>query len=133
MMLRTLMKDYLQEKDAKSHSADGLFGLISESVNDDIPVQVEESDWVVLDSPERLMRKFEFVDIKIRNWFLRELFEDENNSGHFGKITVEGLIVTIEVWTHDIDAVTELDVEYAGRCDDIHGDVDLLGEFGYGY
>ena len=28
---------------------------------------------------------------------------------------------------------TELDVEYAHRCDDIFGDVDLLGGAGYGY
>lgn len=134
-MLQTLMRDYLQENEARSKSTpagDFLRPLITEVI-EDMPVQVEESDWSVMSGPERLTRKYLFNDTKMRNWFLRELFEDENNSGHHGKITVSGPEVVIEVWTHDIDAITELDVEYAGRCDDIYNDVALLGEFGYGY
>ncbi len=133
MMLRTLMKDYLREEEVRHASPSDLFGLVSESIDEDVPLQVEESDWALLAQPERMVRKYEFPDIKIRNWFLRELFEDENNSGHFGKITISGHEILIEVWTHDVDAVTELDVEYASRCDDIYNDVELLGEFGYEY
>ena len=134
MMLQALMREYLQENEARSrtNSARNLFGQLVESV-EDVPLHVEESDWAVLGAPERLARKYQFEDIKVRNWFLRELFEDESTSGHHGKITVSGLEVTIEVWTHDVDAITELDIEYASRCDDIHGDVGLLGELGYGY
>ena len=66
-------------------------------------------------------------------WFLREIFEEEVKSDHFGKITVDGLSVLVEIWTHNINTVTELDLEYAHRCDDIFGDVDLLGGAGYGY
>jgi 4a-hydroxytetrahydrobiopterin dehydratase len=93
----------------------------------------ETSEWLVHEQPERLVRQYSFEDVKVRNWFLREVLEEENNSGHFGKITIDGLSVLMEVWTHDVDAVTELDVEYAHRCDDIFGDVDLLGGAGYGY
>ena len=133
-MLHTLMKDYLHESETKSKGAvpRDLFGRITESV-DDVPVQVEKSEWAVADQPERLARKYKFDGTSTRNWFLRELLEDEGNNGHHGKITITGDEVMIEVWTHDVDAITELDIEYAGRCDDIYGDVALLGELGYGY
>ncbi len=133
-MLHTLMKDYLHESETKSRGSvpRGLFEQLTESV-DDVPVQVEKSDWSVVEQPERLARKYKFDDTSTRNWFLRELLEDESNKGHHGKITIDALEVIVEVWTHDVDAITELDIEYAGRCDDIYGDVALLGELGYGY
>jgi pterin-4a-carbinolamine dehydratase len=123
------MKDYLREKEASSSSELELFGLVRESV--DVPLAPEKSEWMIVPDPERLMRKFVFEDIEGRNWFLKELLDDETRSGHNGKIIVDGMDTVIEVWTHDIDAVTELDLEYAARCDDIFNDVALLGELGY--
>ena len=72
-------------------------------------------------------------DIEARNWFLKELLDDEIKSGHNGKIIIDGTDAMIEVWTHDISAVTELDLEYAARCDDIFSDAALLGELEYEY
>ena len=134
MMLQTLMRDYLQESETRSAnpSVEKIFGHLVESV-EEVPVHAEESEWVVLSQPERLTRKYHFEDDMARNWFLRELLEDESNKGHHGKITIDGMDVTVEVYTLDIDAITELDIEYAGRCDDIFGDVSLLGGLGYGY
>lgn len=129
-MLQSVMKDYLNEQ--KKTTCD-VFGLVIESVNNDIPLEVKQSEWAVSPDPERLVRQYKFSDVKIRNWFLRELLEEEHNTGHFGKIVISGLNIIVEVWTHDVDAVTELDIEYAQRCDDIYGDVGLLGEFGYEY
>ena len=131
MMLNSLMKDYLKEKDKSAEVQFELFGLVRESA--DVPLVPEKSTWTIVQEPERLMRKFVFEDIQNRNWFLKELLEDEVQSGHNGKITIDGMEAVIEVWTHDIDAVTELDIEYAARCDDIFNDVSLLGELGDEY
>ena len=132
MMLQSVMKDYLKQRDDKaSTKGRELFGLVTEVV--DVPLEPETSEWIIHEQPERLARQYSFEDVKTRNWFLREVLEEETNTDHFGKITIDGLSILVEVWTHDIDAVTELDVEYAHRCDDIYGDVDLLGGAGYGY
>ena len=130
-MLRSIMKNYLSKSAAPRED---MFGLVLEHV-DEVPLSVEESTWVTVADPERLVRKFDFEDIERRNWFLKELLEDEVQSGHNGRILADGTDVVIEVWTHDLDAVTELDLEYASRCDDIFNDVSLLGdaEDGYGY
>jgi pterin-4a-carbinolamine dehydratase len=45
---------------------------------------------------------------------------------HSGKITIDGLDVLIEVYTHDLEKVTELDKEYASYCDDVFNDVQLV-------
>ena len=128
-MLNSLMKDYLKEREATAGPESELFGLVRESV--EVPLVPEKSEWTIVPQPERLARKFVFEDIENRNWFLKELLEDEVQSGHNGKITIDGMDMLIEVWTHDLDAVTELDLEYAARCDDIFSDVALLGELGY--
>ena len=131
MMLQSIMKNYLNEKDDRRLKTD-VFGLIVEA-GLEVPIEVDESTWGKLERPERLNKKFVFEDIDTRNWFLKELIEDEVQSGHHGNILVSGMEITVEVWTHDVDAVTELDIEYAGRCDDIFNDVSLLGDIGYGY
>ena len=56
--------------------------------------------------------------------------EIEEKTNHFAKITIEGHDVTVEVWTHDLERVTELDTEYAKSCDEIYDDV-VLVRFSY--
>jgi pterin-4a-carbinolamine dehydratase len=131
MMLQSIMKNYLNERKASNSNSD-VFGLIRESAPQ-VPITVEESTWGMLQQPERLIKKFPFDDITSRNWFIKELIEDETQSGHHGNILISGLEITVEVWTHDIDAVTELDLEYASRCDDIFNDVELLGVEEHGF
>jgi len=131
MMLQSIMKNYLNDKESSSSKTD-VFGLVVESSHE-VPIEVDQSTWGRLQQPERLIKKFIFQDVDTRNWFIKELIEDEAQSGHHGNILIEGMEITVEVWTHDIDAVTELDLEYAGRCDDIFNDVSLLGEVGYDY
>ena len=131
MMLQSVMKDYLKETTERG-SGNDLFGLVVES-RSDTPIEVAQSTWATLQAPERIAKKFQFSDTEMRNWFLKELLEDEAQNGHHGKILIDGMEIVVEVYTHDVDAVTEMDLEYAKRCDDIYGDVGILGELGYGY
>jgi len=131
MMLQSIMKNYLNDKESSNSKTD-VFGLVVES-NHGVPIEVDQSTWGRLQQPERLIKKFIFEDVGTRNWFIKELIEDEAQSGHHGNILIQGMEITVEVWTHDVDAVTELDLEYASRCDDIFNDVGLLGEVGYDY
>jgi pterin-4a-carbinolamine dehydratase len=54
--------------------------------------------------------------------------EKEKETEHHGKILIEGNDVKIEVQTHDLNRVTELDQEYAAYCDDVFGDVGFMRE-----
>ena len=127
MKISTLMKDYL---DTNSKRESGINRrLLSEAVSGmraELPVAPVANNWQIAQSPERLFRKYEFDNMKQRSMFVEELLSLEESSGHFGKITIDGLSVLIEVWTHDLNRVTELDKEYASDCDVLFDDVSLI-------
>lgn len=126
MNISSLMKNYINECEDRSRSSleRDLSGVLSENM--ELPVLASKRSWEVVDSPERLRRKFSFESLEQRTLFLEYLLEIEEKNQHFAKITVEGYDVTVEVWTHDLERVTELDKEYASNCDSIYDDVALV-------
>ena len=126
MKVSMLMKEYIDSEDRRAKARHN--GLLPESFcAQSMPVEVIENHWSVLESPERLARKYTFNNLEQRSHFLNELFAEEASSGHFAKTTIEGHEVLVEVWTHDIDRVTELDQELAALCDDFYNDAKLVG------
>lgn len=93
-----------------------------------LPVVPKESDgWNVLKDPERLHRVFTFADRNQLRLFLNEVLLMEEDKQHHGDITVSGMSVTIEIFTHQINSVTELDKEYASEVDAIRKDIRYYG------
>ena len=134
MKISALMKEYI---DSKSQNENRLSSrLLSEtfgSVSADLPIAPAATDWSLQYEPERLHRVYEFGDISQRTMFVEEIMALEERTGHYAKLTIEGTRVTVEVWTHDLDRVTELDQEYAGECDTLYNDVSLIRFDGYEY
>jgi pterin-4a-carbinolamine dehydratase len=83
------------------------------------------SAWRFERSPERLCRTYEFPDRSTMRSFLDQLMDYEDRCQHHGKVQVEGSTVHIEVRTHDLDRVTEIDKEYANECDMIQEDMGM--------
>jgi len=128
MKLDKLMREYLGESVPQRNPLKDIMppDLVCETTS--LPVQATEVSWVVEEGPERLVRTFHFPDLSTRNWFVSEIMEKEKETDHYGKILVEGNDVKIEVQTHDLNRVTELDQEYAEYCDDVFGDVGFMKE-----
>ena len=123
------MKEYINRGESVRH--DYAKSLIPESFKSfqNMPiVPSSQNEWELYDHPERLVRLYAFNSHYHRNMFVSEVLSHEEETGHDAKITIKGMEVTVEVWTHDIDRVTELDQEYAGFCDMLYSDVSLLGE-----
>ena len=130
MNLRELMNGYLADVES-TPGFNPLRGVLPEafiaSSQDSLPVEVEETLCRVEQGPERLARYFDFPTLDLRNWFVAELLEREDITQHYGKLTVDGLSVLVEVHTHDLNKVTELDKEYASFCDTVYDDVQVIG------
>lgn len=128
MKISTLMKDYIQNEDAKSRSVERRLLPESFMVQSSLPLQVHKNEWAFLtdDGLERLNRTYEFDSLSQRSLFIEELLAAEERSGHHAEITISGKRVTVEVWTHDLDKVTELDKEYASDCDTLYNDISLI-------
>jgi len=79
--------------------------------------------WETVDSPKRLRKSYKFISNKLRNAFVTGLFEYESRVQHNAMITVSENKVTLDVYTKDLDQITELDKEYASFADVLFRDV----------
>ena len=86
-----------------------------------------ESKWFTKQSPERLCRSYEFSNRGSARSFINELMDHEDRVNHHAEIKCKGPVVTIEVYTHGVDCVTELDKEYANEAELIYDDVCSYG------
>ena len=89
-----------------------------------VPVIVSNQlAWEIVESPTRFMKSFKFDNFPSLKAFLDELLFFQEETGHHGKITINNLEMVIEVYTHDVNDITELDQEYIRVVDHIHDDI----------
>ena len=89
----------------------------------EVPISPNKSEWDVLQDPERMSRTYEFKgrsDSMV--FFVQELVEFQERLGHHAKITIEKDQVSVEIYTHGIQRVTDIDKEYAEEADKIYRD-----------
>lgn len=120
-LLTEMMRDYFNG----SQDSDPMDAVLGPSVRQaGLPVTVAgQSGWRLERNPRRLVRSYEFDDPRRASEFLSELLAHEAETGHHARITCEFPLVTVEVRTHDLDDVTELDQVYARNCDGVYSDV----------
>ena len=84
---------------------------------------IPEDRWEIVDSPKRLHKAYKFISNELRNVFVEAILDYEKKIGHNAKIVIEQYKVTLDVYTKDIDQITELDKEYAQYADVLFKDI----------
>jgi len=79
--------------------------------------------WETIESPKRLRKSYKFISNEMRNSFVISLFDYETKIGHNATIVVSEYKVILEIYTKDIDQITELDKEYATYADILFKDI----------
>lgn len=127
-LLTEMMRDYFDGPPA----SDPMDAVLGSSVRQaGLPVTAtRQGGWRLEREPRRLVRSYEFDDPRRAAEFLSELLAHEAETGHHARITCEFPLVTVEVRTHDLDDVTELDQAYARNCDGAYSDVLHYGRGG---
>lgn len=87
------------------------------------PVVPSRGKWAMLPEPIRYTRQFQFSNPQMLIDFVNEVLNYQESSGHHGKLTIVHNSVDVEVYTHDVNTITELDQEYTHTLDDIYNDV----------
>ncbi len=120
MNLKHLMNEYFdQEERFYGKTAAPVHGLIRENV----PVVAQDAfDWKIESHPNRLVKSFLFKDRQAQRNFVNDLMEYEEEIKHNAKIVIEDTSVTISVYTHYLEDITEMDQEYAYVADEIYKD-----------
>ena len=109
-----LLREYFLENEKKIQVPENSF---------DNPVSVAPCGWDVYTDPERFSRKFKFESRHRLYDFLSEVLSFEDSLGHHGEIRIVFNEVTIEVYTHNINRITDLDQEYTRSIDSIYRDI----------
>tara|TARA_Y100000310_G_scaffold338345_1_gene427727 strand:- start:2377 stop:2793 length:417 start_codon:yes stop_codon:yes gene_type:complete len=123
------MREYFEERESLDDRDVCLIDLLPaiDTGNDVSPVEVHKTSWSVVESPNRLMKTFGFGAHAGFRAFLDELLVYQEEVGHHAKITLQdGNEIIVEVYTHGVDDVTEIDREYAIMADAIYEDAKIL-------
>jgi len=115
MLLKNLMSEFLTEDSVPLPQF-----LPLETGGDDIR---NFTEWETAESPTRLIKDYAFSDRTVVFRFVTGLMQFEDTIGHHAKIVIENNDVRLEVYTHDVDDITELDAEYAKYADMLFQDV----------
>ena len=99
-----------------------------ESLNESIglprnlPIEAPKQTWTQTDNPNKLHRGFDFDSPDQRLFFVAEVLAFQEEMNHHGTITINPKGVEIEIYTHDLNEVTGLDIKYAKEVDLIYKD-----------
>tara|TARA_B100000214_G_scaffold204528_1_gene148285 strand:+ start:1307 stop:1699 length:393 start_codon:yes stop_codon:yes gene_type:complete len=107
-----------------------LVGSLNEAIGlpRKLPIKAPKQTWTQTDNPNKLNRNFEFDGPIQLLFFVSEVIAYQEEINHHGKIVIEGQEVNIEVYTHDLNEVTGLDIKYAKEVDLIYKDARHISE-----
>lgn len=88
-----------------------------------MPISPDDCSWSIYASPERFYKEYIFDNTTQVLAFLAEVLKYQKSANHSGTQKIEDNKVSIEVYTHNIDRITELDQEYTRQTDFIYKDV----------
>ena len=89
-----------------------------------LPVRKRKKiDWELKADPDRYYRKVNFKSHERFLNFMIALLQYEDNVKHNAKITIGYPDVIIEIWTHGLEGITEMDREYCREVDSILNEI----------
>jgi pterin-4a-carbinolamine dehydratase len=81
-----------------------------------------------LEDKRKLRKRYSFETISQRNHFMTQLLQYEGEKNHFADLAVTNEYVEVCIYTKNIEAITELDKEYAKFVDILYKDVMYVPE-----
>lgn len=121
--ISNLMSEYFDISERNPEISEIVFGMSK----DPCPIKASQDNWTVAGDPKKLVRDFDFYDFKEMKNFLNELLDYQEHVQHHAEITVDHRVVRVEIYTKDLEEITELDKEYASFADMIFRDVKDYG------
>lgn len=88
----------------------------------ELPV-VPMEKWALKSDPKRLVKIFRFRRAGDRNLMIKMLLDYEDQVKHTADIVIREETIQLELYTKNVEVVTELDKEYARQADQIFKDI----------
>tara|TARA_Y100000034_G_C6693403_1_gene305418 strand:- start:173 stop:535 length:363 start_codon:yes stop_codon:yes gene_type:complete len=100
--------------------------VLKESPGRDLPIEPTKETWTRKEDPESIRKLFKFSSTESLINFLEDVIQMQEEVGHHGKLLVEKGMVLAQVSTESLQRITDLDVEWAAKVDEIYEDVTSL-------
>lgn len=133
MSLLSLLTESKVEKtvdDIKNFSStiSGSGTIINYEDTYEVPISARSHNdsWQTLSDPERLYKTYEFEDTKELLYFFNELYKYQFKINHHCKMIVDNLNITVEVYTHGYDGVTELDLKIKKESESLYSEINYF-------
>jgi len=97
--------------------------LLTEAPGRMLPISPKKETWTRKENPESIRRLFSFSSTQALINFLEDVIQMQDEMGHHGKLLVEKDTILVQVSTESLQRVTELDIEWAAKVDEIYEDV----------
>ena len=98
---------------------------------EEVPLSAEDPSWdTVYDHTRTYLRKVFYFDMtKHLIYFLNETIKKSEELHHHPKMIVDHNEIIVESFTHDVNEVTELDLELTAYIDEIYEDIVFISRF----
>jgi pterin-4a-carbinolamine dehydratase len=93
----------------------------------ELPVEIKNnSNWTVLDNPERLQRIFNFDNYREVLYFFEEVYKYQFDINHHCELTIENLNVRLTSYTHGYMGITESDLKIKKVADELYNEINYM-------
>lgn len=95
----------------------------------DLPVNVISSDWETnedINGTTLIEKSFKFKSCNHLLYFINDILKKSDQINHHPKITINANIVDIELTTHELNDVSDRDLEMAKYIDEVYQDVKFI-------
>jgi pterin-4a-carbinolamine dehydratase len=93
----------------------------------ELPIALKNnSNWNVLNDPERLQRIFVFENYREVLYFFEEVYQYQFDINHHCELTIENLDVKVTTYTHGYTGITESDLKIKKMTDDLYNEIEYM-------
>jgi pterin-4a-carbinolamine dehydratase len=121
---------FLSEDDSNKFYHRHLGNVILEKrLPSELPLKSPQRTWEFLDAPRRISRKFSFEVYTDLQTFVMQILAYQERIHHHGMLKITHDSVEVEIYTHDVDDVTELDIEYSKELDLLYDELGKIARY----
>ena len=107
--------------------------IVSYDRDDNLPVQPKESSWenvINHNGVEVLEKTYKFNSLNHLMYFVNELLKKSDSVDHHPDVYIsKGDEIKVVLYTHDLEQITDMDVEMSKYLDEIYDDIFYIKGF----
>ena len=123
----------IKENDDFSANMNRLFSADFQGIRDipELPIEATTTEWEEVSDfyKTSLVRTFTFDRDKHLRFFVNEILKTAEEMMHHPRLSIEKMKVQVELYTYDINEVSEQDLKMAKFIDEIFDDIKFIQEF----